>query len=48
MRKPYRVIAYKHTEDANVTNSNPAVQPSGNGVYKANIEKITLLVNYKF
>ncbi len=36
------------TEDANVTNSNPAVQPSGNGVYKANIEKITLLVNYKF
>lgn len=41
-------LGYDHnfTQDAQVTDS--ASVPSSNGVYKADIEKITLLLNYKF
>ena len=41
-------LGYDHsfTQDNHVTNS--ASVPSSNGVYKADIEKITLLYNYKF
>ncbi len=41
-------IGFDHniTQDANVTES--VIQPSSNGLYKADIEKITLLYNYKF
>ncbi|MGB9735118.1 MAG: OmpP1/FadL family transporter [bacterium] len=41
-------VGFDHSivEDQNVTDS--IVQPPANGVYKANIEKITLLVNYNF
>lgn len=41
-------LGFDHSITENNTVTNSLAQPSANGVYTGNIEKITLLVNYKF